>query len=98
MRAGSAGAPARHDDRRGQLMLRLSRFGDLTTHQSERNASHPFRTKDDDRRQARRRRGLRVWAARTVCAASISTPRLRRWATPPGKECKMQSFDELREE
>jgi hypothetical protein len=38
MRACSAGAPPRHDDRRGQLMLRLSRFGDLTTHESERNA------------------------------------------------------------
>lgn len=48
MRACSAGAPPRHDDRRGRLMVRLSRFGDLTT--------------------------------------------------PPGKECKMQSFDDLREE
>jgi len=39
-----------------------------------------------------------MWAARTVCAASISTPRSRRWATPPVKECKMQLFHELREE
>jgi hypothetical protein len=38
MRACSTGAPPRHDDRRGQLMLRLSRSGDLTTHESETNA------------------------------------------------------------
>lgn len=38
MRACSAGASPRHGALAGRLMLLLPRFGDLTTHESERNA------------------------------------------------------------